>query len=126
LVARNRIQGASARGRTQDVADHRLRATESQLRGVRARLSELRQKGDLTPEQEAELKELESRERRLSGRRDAFQQAAESAESATEHATERATRALGELEAMNETGNLSDDDIHALVAHLRKLCCAKN
>ena len=23
-------------------------------------------------------------------------------------------------------GNLSDDDIHALVAHLRKLCCAKN
>jgi len=23
-------------------------------------------------------------------------------------------------------GNLNDDDIHALVAHLRKLCCQKN
>jgi cytochrome c oxidase cbb3-type subunit 3 len=23
-------------------------------------------------------------------------------------------------------GNLSDDDIHALVGHLRKLCCQKN
>lgn len=23
-------------------------------------------------------------------------------------------------------GNLSDDDVHALVAHLRKLCCQKN